>query len=284
MADVIQRAFVDSPFMLEWFRWGAIVGFLITVVVMIWIFADAQRLGIDAVAWKSLAAVASVLAIPAVLARLHGGFASEMQDSLQLIGLLSIAAVLLSVVAAIIYSTTRTQVESYGGGGFRVAEPFDSGTAGDSLPPTEGDYSETGEIVGRTAGGGGPVPRKRTVLLQDETRPRAMAFLVITSGPYAGTSLPLDDEVTRIGRDGERNDHAIDDDSVSTLHVSVRHKDGAFTLTDLDSANGTRVNGTAVQQVVLTTNDEIQIGRTRLTFMQVASGVAPEDDQTAPIT
>src|SRR5436190_1565121 len=114
MAEVIQLAFTDSPFMLEWFRWGAIVGYLITLMVMIWIFADAQRLGIDAVAWKSLSAVATVLGIPAVLARLFGGFASEMSDSLQLIGLLSIAAVLLSVVTAIIYSTSRAQAGAYG--------------------------------------------------------------------------------------------------------------------------------------------------------------------------
>lgn len=94
-------------------------------------------------------------------------------------------------------------------------------------------------------------------------------FLAIVSGPYAGTILPLSSGVTRVGRDGRLNDHVIDDDAVSELHLSIRFRDGVFILTDMDSENGTQVNSRPVEQQQLSPNDTILIGRTRLTFMQI---------------
>src|SRR4051794_40360806 len=104
MPDIIQRTLQDNALLLQWYSWGVIAGFLIALGVTLWLFVDAQRAGTDATLWKSLAAVASVLSIPALLARIHGGFALEMRDSLTLLAILSMAAVLLALGAGIAYA------------------------------------------------------------------------------------------------------------------------------------------------------------------------------------
>jgi hypothetical protein len=48
--------------------------------------------------------------------------------------------------------------------------------------------------------------------------------------------------VVRIGQ-GPRNDLVIDDDTVSTQHARLEYSDGSWRLLDLDSKNGTYVDG-----------------------------------------
>ena len=111
--------------------------------------------------------------------------------------------------------------------------------------------------------------QRPTVIIGREPSVRTLAFFVITSGEYAGVTLKLGEGTTRIGRDGLLNEHAIDDEAVSVQHISVRYQDGQFFLTDLDTSNGTFVNGREVHRYALQSNDAVVIGRTRLVFLQV---------------
>lgn len=119
-------------------------------------------------------------------------------------------------------------------------------------------------------------PRSESAIPAPGSNPTAPGFLAIVSGPYSGTMLPLSSGVTRIGRDGYFNDHVIDDNAVSDLHLSIRFLDGVFILTDMDSENGTSINGQPVDRQQLSPNDLIQIGRTQLSFIQMPS----VDEQT----
>lgn len=74
----------------------------------------------------------------------------------------------------------------------------------------------------------------------------------------------LDDEVT-IGRVAE-NKIPIDEPSVSSKHCVIRHEGGKYTLVDLDSTNGTRVNGASVVESRLHPKDIIQIGNVEVMF------------------
>jgi len=53
---------------------------------------------------------------------------------------------------------------------------------------------------------------------------------------------------------------------VSRFHAKVQVEEGDIILTDLDSTNGTRVNGTAIQIRRLRPGDQVSIGRTMLLF------------------
>ncbi len=62
-----------------------------------------------------------------------------------------------------------------------------------------------------------------------------------------------------LGR-GEDNDICLDVDAVSSSHLEFGKADDGYELKDLDSTNGTRVNGKKVETVPLTDGDRILIG------------------------
>jgi pSer/pThr/pTyr-binding forkhead associated (FHA) protein len=68
-----------------------------------------------------------------------------------------------------------------------------------------------------------------------------------------------------IGREDE-NDIQLNDDRVSRFHAKLQSDGGKIILTDLESTNGTRVNGHAVQMHVLREGDLVSIGRCLLLF------------------
>ena len=58
----------------------------------------------------------------------------------------------------------------------------------------------------------------------------------------------------------------IADKGASRRHAQIREKDGSYTLTDLGSTNGTRLNGQTIQTRQLSDGDRITIGSTMLEF------------------
>ncbi|MGL6073929.1 MAG: FHA domain-containing protein [Fimbriiglobus sp.] len=68
-----------------------------------------------------------------------------------------------------------------------------------------------------------------------------------------------------IGRE-EGNVLRLNDERVSRYHAKIQSEDGDVILTDLDSTNGTRVNGSTIQIRRLRAGDQLSIGRTMLLF------------------
>jgi len=81
--------------------------------------------------------------------------------------------------------------------------------------------------------------------------------------PVAGTALSLD-AITSLGRD-VNNSIVVDDPFASAEHAILTFRGRGWYLEDLESTNGTYVNGTRIEAVApLTFGDEIQIGQVRL--------------------
>src|SRR5262245_22919495 len=68
-----------------------------------------------------------------------------------------------------------------------------------------------------------------------------------------------------IGRE-EDNTIQLNDERASRFHVKIQEDGGRIILTDLDSTNGTRINGHPVQVRVLQHGDQLSIGRSLLLF------------------
>jgi hypothetical protein len=66
-----------------------------------------------------------------------------------------------------------------------------------------------------------------------------------------------------IGRE-EGNAIQLNDERVSRFHLKIQEDQDKLVLTDLESTNGTRVNGEAVQIWILRPGDTIQMGRSLL--------------------
>ncbi|HEX7238648.1 MAG TPA: FHA domain-containing protein [Longimicrobiaceae bacterium] len=73
-------------------------------------------------------------------------------------------------------------------------------------------------------------------------RAGALAAFGIRNGPHAGEEIPVRLPVVRIGK-GAANDVVIPDDSVSATHARLEFEDNAWRITDLESTNGTYVEG-----------------------------------------
>jgi hypothetical protein len=80
-------------------------------------------------------------------------------------------------------------------------------------------------------------PRKRPKRQPHSNTPRT---LVVTAGPLTGTSLPLREAGTVIGRNPECA-LVLDDDFASGRHARIFHRDNAWFVEDLGSTNGTFV-------------------------------------------
>jgi pSer/pThr/pTyr-binding forkhead associated (FHA) protein len=103
---------------------------------------------------------------------------------------------------------------------------------------------------------------------QSEASGRAgRAVLVLCDGEFAGAEYALTAEETLIGRN-PTTDITLLDESISREHAIVAWdaEAGSYGIEDLQSTNGTRVNGKRVRSATLADGDEIQVGHTRFRF------------------
>ena len=95
------------------------------------------------------------------------------------------------------------------------------------------------------------------------------ALLVVSHGPNAGSRFLLDADTVTVGRHPD-SDIFLDDITVSRRHAQFARTDGAFSVSDAGSLNGTYVNRQRVDQTELVGGDEVQIGKYRLIFHPAA--------------
>jgi two-component system, NtrC family, sensor kinase len=93
----------------------------------------------------------------------------------------------------------------------------------------------------------------------------ATATLLVLQGIDQGKRVHLGEGTATVGR-SPQNTVPILDTEVSRHHAEFRSQNGLWTLADLESSNGTFVNGESVRSQKLTHGDQIQIGRTVLLF------------------
>src|SRR4051794_22194646 len=87
-----------------------------------------------------------------------------------------------------------------------------------------------------------------------------------------------------IGRE-EGNLLRLNDERVSRFHAKVQLDNGDVILTDLDSTNGTRINGSTVQIRRLRPGDRVGVGRSILIFgsnEEIAARMAAEKAAVPP--
>lgn len=95
--------------------------------------------------------------------------------------------------------------------------------------------------------------------------------LVALEGDLEGRVFELQPEETLIGRNPAM-DIALTDDGISREHaiISFEQAVGEYVIEDLQSTNGTKVNGKRVRSATLSPGDELRIGHTSFRFEQNA--------------
>ncbi len=96
---------------------------------------------------------------------------------------------------------------------------------------------------------------------------RGPALVVRSGGGMAGQTFQPEAGRTLIGRSPEC-EIFLDDVTVSRRHAELERVGETFTIRDLGSLNGTYVNRRRIESAVLENDDEVQIGKYRLTFLR----------------
>ncbi len=86
--------------------------------------------------------------------------------------------------------------------------------------------------------------------------------LVVTAGEKVGTEIALAGRQLTIGRAGD-SDLVVDDEYTSTHHAKLVFINGEWLLQDLDSTNGTLLDGKKVTTTqVVPMNTQVRVGQT----------------------
>ena len=89
------------------------------------------------------------------------------------------------------------------------------------------------------------------------------AALIVRRDGLPDSSFEIHDSETLIGRTPE-SDLQVQDEAVSREHAVILWEEGVFTVEDLQSTNGVKVNGKRSRSSELHHGDEIEIGQTRI--------------------
>lgn len=123
-----------------------------------------------------------------------------------------------------------------------------------------------GETPGESTVSLGPEEVGEEAQLLREATISGPALVVRSGGGRAGESFQAIGDRTLIGRSP---DCAVflDDVTVSRRHAELDRSGNSFTIRDLGSLNGTFVNRRRIETAPLEDDDELQIGKYRMTFL-----------------
>jgi pSer/pThr/pTyr-binding forkhead associated (FHA) protein len=98
--------------------------------------------------------------------------------------------------------------------------------------------------------------------------------LLVRSGSLKGQRLAIRTPVVNIGR-ADYNDLVLPDESVSTTHAKLQRREGVWVLVDLDSTNGTFVDGEQIKgEVPLAPGATVRFGEIGTVFEPTDEGAA----------
>jgi len=104
-----------------------------------------------------------------------------------------------------------------------------------------------------------------------------IGWLKVEAGFQSGRAFQLrEGETFYIGRD-KKNNYSIPLSQASRVHCKIENRGGTFSITDLQSKNGTFVNGERIESRPLRDGDVIEVARSRLRLT-----LEPETDEKTP--
>lgn len=276
---------MDNPFaegQLAWYwyqMWLPVITSVGLLVLLIYVFS--YPVGeIKGTIAKVLSGLAFLGALPETLERIGIGVAAVDQA----IFVLSIISLIAGVAVAYYHYNNRKQ-----GLGI-VSAPSMADTPEVAVADEVGSEEDMSATMTQMTEDPNVTPGAGTLIIDPETPSAAepgieqpQAFLHVKSGPQAGTSIPITEAQTMIGRSSDA-DIVLDDEQVSRLHANITFADGQFTMVDSGSSSGTIVDGVVGETIVLNPGADIKIGDTEIVFMQGQTtmvGDSPSSTQQA---
>lgn len=95
-----------------------------------------------------------------------------------------------------------------------------------------------------------------------------------------GEAITIDKDITVVGRQSEHCDLVLTRKSVSKIHCVIAKTDGLLFVRDLDSTNGTKVNGQRIVRGALLPGDQLAFAGEKF---KVHLGPSPETPEVSQI-
>jgi hypothetical protein len=206
--------YADGSLLAFWYdSWIVLVGFGVALLLAVIVLARASW-NQGGLVLKTVMVVAVLAVLPLTLIRVGLKLAIT---NFEAPGYLSLAGTAVALVVGISYMLRDWR---------RLRQPATDGGF-EPTTPTQDLTQQTG--VGGTLSGAETIMGGRAAVPGTETQTVApAAWLHFTSGSMAGQSIPLQPDVTSIGR-ADDNDLVIEDETVSRLHAQItiapRHRD-----------------------------------------------------------
>lgn len=140
--------------------------------------------------------------------------------------------------------------------------PGPAASAPSAVPPTQGS-APVAEKLKETVHGVPAAPRPSGA---------ALASFLVKGGALKGQRLVVKTPVVNIGR-ADYNDLVFPDESVSTTHAKLQRREGIWVLVDLDSTNGTFVDGDQIKgEIPLAPGANVRFGEIGTVFEPTDEG------------
>ena len=107
-----------------------------------------------------------------------------------------------------------------------------------------------------------------------------MPLLSFKLGPLSGQSFNLGQDPVVLGR-GSDADLPLNDGAASSRHAKIVGENGEWIISDMDSANGTEINGNLITSHILKDRDLVTIGETQFEFFNTTEEAVCEDAKEA---
>lgn len=146
-----------------------------------------------------------------------------------------------------------------------------------------GDYLQIGDygISLEVEGAGAANAHREAERIRSESEsallsPDQRARLIVVSNNLAGREYHLNRAELIIGREPSENDLVINHRSISRVHAKIVWKNNEFTMIDLSSANGMKINGSPFAAARLVRGAVIQLGMVKLRYVAPGEEYQPK--------
>lgn len=92
------------------------------------------------------------------------------------------------------------------------------------------------------------------------------AWLMMRAGPLAGKQFVMYKNPTVLGSSPKADIYLFKDDAIEPRHALIHNRGGRFEIEDLETPDGTYVNGIPIKRQILQAGDQIVLGKTVLEF------------------
>jgi DNA-binding NtrC family response regulator len=124
------------------------------------------------------------------------------------------------------------------------------------------------------------LPPSQTLVMDHRTTVKLhKCRLQVTSGPDEGRSMVTDKERLRVGAHPQNDLVLVEDRTASRHHFEIQYTERGYLLVDLNSTNGTFLDGRRIERAYLSPGSQIRAGSSVVTFSPIDEEVTIEPDR-----